>query len=380
MSNDYDYSIKALFCGKSSIGKTMFGYRLTKEYLEFLKIPKDYCETIGFEFFQFNIKINDKIIRYQIWDTCDNEIYKSLVANFYRNCEIFIIFYDHLDRESFEEAKLYYNNFKTNYIENNPICILVSSKYDINLKSEENKNIVSEEEVLEFVDENDIFFFHISSFEKYETGINELLTFISIKCLKPLKGLEHLKEKHCKVKKPVIYLYPEKSMDISVQLNIKKSKLTTIYPKFNQNNNTWKVYVNANGEIKIRDKIYPYLFWESESYFINEINEGFIVKDENAEEFLEEKLKILGLNNKESTDFITFWLPVLLKNKLSLCYFQSEEYFENYELNINPKPDSLIRIFLSIKKINSPIKIKEQKLTSNERKGFTVVEWGGTNI
>ena len=169
-------------------------------------------------------------------------------------------------------------------------------------------------------------------------------------------------------------------MDISVQLNIKESKLTTIYPKFNENNNTWKVYVNTNGEIKIKDKIYPYLFWEAESYLINEMNEGFIVKDDEAEKFLEEKLKILGLNDKESTDFITFWLPVLLKNKLSLCNFQSKNYFKNFELNINPKPDSIIRIFLYIKKINSPLKIKEQKLETNERKGFTIVEWGGTNI
>ncbi len=44
-------------------------------------------------------------------------------------------------------------------------------------------------------------------------------------------------KKPCKVKKPVIYLYPKKSMDISVQINIKESKLTTIYPKFNKNNN-----------------------------------------------------------------------------------------------------------------------------------------------
>ena len=59
MSYDNDYSIKTLFCGKSSIGKTMLGHRLTKEYLEFLKIPKDYSETIGFEFFLYKIKIND---------------------------------------------------------------------------------------------------------------------------------------------------------------------------------------------------------------------------------------------------------------------------------------------------------------------------------
>ena len=83
-----------------------------------------------------------KII-YQIWDTCDNEIYKSLLENFYAHCELLIIFYDPLDRESFEKAKSYYNLFKVKYIENNPICILVRSKYDIYLESKENKNIVS---------------------------------------------------------------------------------------------------------------------------------------------------------------------------------------------------------------------------------------------
>ncbi len=48
---------------------------------------------------------------------------------------------------------------------------------------------------------------------------------------------------------------------------------------------------------------------------------------------LEEKLKFLGLNDKEITDFITFWLPVLLKNKLSLCTFQSQEFFDHIPMS-----------------------------------------------
>ena len=88
----------------------------------------------------------------------------------------------------------------------------------------------------------------------------------------------------------------------------------------------------------------------------------------------------MDLNCKESTDFITYWLPVLLKNKISLCTFQSETFFNNFELNINPKPDTLIRIFLSIKKIDSIPDIKEQKLEKIERKGFTAIEWGGSNL
>ena len=181
------------------------------------------------------------------------------------------------------------------------------------------------------------------------------------------------------VAKPVIYLYPEETMDISVQLKIKNSKFTTIYPKFNKKN-TWNVKAKPNGDILIKDKTYPYLFWEADSYAPQETNEGFIVSEENAEKFLEEKLDILGLNEKEKTDFITYWLPVLLRNKLSICSFQSKKFFDNFELNITPKPDSMIRVFLTIKKLERPINIREQKLESVERKGFTVVEWGGSDI
>ena len=181
------------------------------------------------------------------------------------------------------------------------------------------------------------------------------------------------------VKKPVIYLYPEKPMDISVQLNLKNSYFSTIYPKFNEKN-TWNVHAKPNGDIILNDRTYPYLFWEADSYDLKDSNEGFIVTEENAEKFLEEKLEILGLNEKERADFIVFWLPHLIKNKLSLCTFQSKKFFDNFELNITPKPDTVIRIYFSIKKLDSPINVKEQKLESVERKGYTVIEWGGFKL
>jgi len=181
------------------------------------------------------------------------------------------------------------------------------------------------------------------------------------------------------IPKPVIYLYPENPMDISVQLNLKNSEFTTIYPKFN-GKNTWNVHAKPNGDIILNDRTYPYLFWEASSYDIPSSNEGFIVTEENAEKFLEEKLEILGLNEKERTDFIVYWLPVLLKNKISLCTFQTKAFFDNFELNITPKPDTLIRVYLGIKKLDSPINVKEQKLESVERKGYTAIEWGGCKI
>jgi len=53
---------------------------------------------------------------------------------------------------------------------------------------------------------------------------------------------------------------------------------------------------------------------------------------------------------------------------------------ENLELNVTPKPDSLIRVFLTIKKLDEVVNVKEQNLKAVERNGFTVVEWGGSNF
>jgi len=47
-----------------------------------------YQATVGFEFLTYNLKIDDKVVKLQIWDTCGQEIYKSLIANFYRNSSL----------------------------------------------------------------------------------------------------------------------------------------------------------------------------------------------------------------------------------------------------------------------------------------------------
>ena len=54
---------------------------------------ENYFATVGVEFFTMNIKINDKIVKLQIWDTCGQEMYRSLVSNFYRNSSLAIIVY-----------------------------------------------------------------------------------------------------------------------------------------------------------------------------------------------------------------------------------------------------------------------------------------------
>ena len=70
------------------VGKSCLSMMATKK-----RFQSNYVATIGFEFFAFNIKMDNKIIKLQIWDTCGQEIYRSLVTNFYKNSSLAIIVY-----------------------------------------------------------------------------------------------------------------------------------------------------------------------------------------------------------------------------------------------------------------------------------------------
>jgi small GTP-binding protein len=84
----YDLSFKLIVIGDSGVGKSCLTLKGTKNVFE-----SNYNATVGFEFFSFNIKVNDKVIKLQIWDTCGQEIYRSLITNFYRNSSLAIMVY-----------------------------------------------------------------------------------------------------------------------------------------------------------------------------------------------------------------------------------------------------------------------------------------------
>ena len=187
---------------------------------------------------------------------------------------------------------------------------------------------------------------------------------------------------HWVLRKPVIYLYPTKEIDAEVTINVKEGNFTCVYPPFNASQtsqSTWKVHAHPDGTMFVDGKNCPYLFWEAESKRSYDFSKGFIVTAKDAKDFLEEKLKFVGLNDREAFDFITFWLPVLLKNGVSICSFQFDNYTEQCPLQVNPKPDSVLRVFLAIKKVTGTESIEEQELHPFERHGFSVIEWGGSN-
>ena len=175
--------------------------------------------------------------------------------------------------------------------------------------------------------------------------------------------------------KPVIYLYPEKEMDVSVNLTL-DGKLTCTYPAYN---NGWAVTASPDGTLTdAKGQTYNYLYWEGETYAQYDLSKGFCIKGEDTAAFLEDALEKLGLTRREANEFIVYWLPLMEKNPYNIISFQTDIYTDAAQLEVNPAPDTLIRVFMAWQATDSYVEMPEQELTAPERTGFTVVEWGGT--
>jgi Ras-related protein Rab-6A len=131
----YDLSFKLIFIGDSGVGKSCLTSKAVKNTFE------DYYQaTVGFEFLTYNLKLNDKVIKMQIWDTCGQEIYKSLITNFYRNSSLAIVTYSIDSKESFVHAENWLNDLRS---QANPDVriFLVGNKADL----EEERKVSKEE-------------------------------------------------------------------------------------------------------------------------------------------------------------------------------------------------------------------------------------------
>lgn len=187
--------------------------------------------------------------------------------------------------------------------------------------------------------------------------------------------------------KPVIYCYSDQPLTATINLNI-HGDLTFTYPKYDSG---WTVDVNQSGQLETNEgKSYPYLFWEGKADDLDfKTNndgslDGFYLKTDSIVDFLEEQLNSIGLNRTEQTDFITYWSPRILENDFAFIQFLvDDEYARNVaEIAITPKPDQLKRVYILFSAVDKmpDFQINPQTFKQLERNGFTLVEWGGSEL
>ena len=150
---DYDIIFKIMLIGDSSVGKSTLINKLIKQ-------ESSEKSTIGFDLRNVNIKVEDKICKLEIWDTCGQENYRSLITKFYQNSSLMILVYAINDRKSYEGLNYWKDQIKE-YCKKGIKIILVGNKSDLN-----DERIVSEKEGKEYCKKNNFDSFFESNFHE----------------------------------------------------------------------------------------------------------------------------------------------------------------------------------------------------------------------
>jgi len=184
--------------------------------------------------------------------------------------------------------------------------------------------------------------------------------------------------------KPAIYLYPEKTTNLSVVVK-PQGKITVSKPNHGTG---WQVTAYPDGTI-INDKIiYPYLYYEAEIEKVVVPQDGWIIETKDLPGFFANILPKLGLNQKESHDFLDYWLPKLSEaEKWFVGLINKDELDRVEKIEFSTPPDNFIRVrfyfekleknSIPAKKIYTPEKTLDINFPTPKREGFTAVDWGG---
>lgn len=183
------------------------------------------------------------------------------------------------------------------------------------------------------------------------------------------------------VRKPVIYLYPERTMEVRVDVDI-DGEFVAVYPPMGGDG--WQVTARPDGRLVDRatGRGHRYLFWEGTSRgFDIDPRRAHCVAAADSAGFLERACGRFALTEEECGDFVTYWLPALGRSKYNVIQFVDEEVYERYaRMRVEPRPDTVVRQFMIFRGSDVPVEVGAPELAQRTRRGFTVVEWGGAEV
>ncbi|MFA6076915.1 MAG: type II secretion system protein [Candidatus Paceibacterota bacterium] len=177
--------------------------------------------------------------------------------------------------------------------------------------------------------------------------------------------------------KPVIYLYPTETTDVSVKVTTKS--IDESIPPYGDG---WNVTAHPDGSIinHTDGLTYPYLFWEGKSGKpIVDRSQGFVVPTKDVRMFLASALAKQGLLPIEYDEFIDYWAPRMTTDKpyVYVYFMPKNDYDKLVPMIIKPSPDTVIRVYMLFKPLDTLQSVTPQVFHAPARVGFTVVEWGG---
>lgn len=182
------------------------------------------------------------------------------------------------------------------------------------------------------------------------------------------------------VRKPVIYLYPERRQEITVDVELAQgAAFSAVYPAMGEHG--WSVFANPSGEIldPRTSRRHRYLFWEGSgaSFVLTPSRAHLVARGEGAA-FLERLCEAYALTDEACGDLVTYWLPEIERSPYARVELLDEPYEAYASLRVDPEPETLIRLFLLVQPLQSRLPAGNPPLPRLRREGYTVIEWGGT--
>ena len=168
---EYEFIIKILIIGDSTVGKTNFVYKFSED-----KFSENYFASTGIELKTTSIQIDGKSIKIQLWDTAGQEKYRAMTKNLYLKSQGIIILFDITNETSFINLKNWMSQIKESCGEDIPI-LLVGNKIDL-----EDNRVINKERAMEYANNENIEYIEVSS--KTGENINKALTSLLQKILK----------------------------------------------------------------------------------------------------------------------------------------------------------------------------------------------------
>ena len=187
-SGYFDIKFKILVLGESTSNKASLIRRYTKDQFGGI-----YLNTVGIDFQDKLIQIEDKKVKLQIWDTAGQERFRNVAKNYFQNTQGFVLVYNITDRQNFEKLSFWLEQIKLNASEKVKI-VLVGNNCDL-----ANERKVSIEEAEEFAKKNNMKFFEASP--KEGTNVNELFYYLANEIYQEGKPFNKKEEKTLKLSK-----------------------------------------------------------------------------------------------------------------------------------------------------------------------------------
>ena len=176
---------------------------------------------------------------------------------------------------------------------------------------------------------------------------------------------------------PIVYFYPESTQEINFELD-EQIEVISSYPHYNDG---WKMMVHPNGDfLDAKTGVSDHrVFWEGISGMLPPLKKGHVVARNEVDNFLSDRLKQLGLNKLEIAEFKEAWIDELTIDEYCFIGFYDQKTINQYApINTQPQPETLIRVLMDYKPLDQFKEVeKPSQVITPQRKGFTVVEWGG---